>query len=1213
MTRTTVYVFRLCMLLLFVETVATQSVTAQAQQEKKITLKQALESVEKKFGTRFAYEHSLLDNKYTTTKALEGETAAEILKNILYPNNLIFLYVSNNAYSIVSRSASFFNNNNQPAEAVQQVVASAGDIAHRFTLRGMVTDLNGAPLPFVNIWVKGSNNGGQTNDKGDFMIANVTVADSLVFTYVGYITERVRVNADGKMTVQMQPDSRNPLSEVVVVSTGLQQLPKERATGSFATVTAKDLEKVPVPNVIQRLEGLVPGIKIDVKSGDRSFIYGGGGGSGNQKSIASTTRTTGNNDYNTTIRGTGTLRAETYPLTVVDGAITDLDISTLNPSDIENITFLKDAAAASIWGVRGANGVIVVTTKKGRHNQVPAISFSAGFNVSGKPDLSYLRMMDAAGMIDYETELVSRNLLTTSALTATATNYTAYPHLAGALALMLKSGTITQDAYNKSIDSLKGINNIPQIEKYLLQSAKNQQYNLSVSGGNAYSSYYYSASYSREETNIKRTIGDRLTLTLNNSWKLFKVATLSTSFKGSFFKYTNDGISLSSLFSTTNADNLLPYEQLADQNGNGINFNWYNPAFINSLPAGRPAWTYNYLNELRLNDNVQKDQNYVVNIGLNVPVYRGLSASVIYTNERSFSNLRDYKDPQSFIIRNMLNMYTPVNSAANSLNFTTSSGQLSVNNTTTNNYAVRGQLAYDRTINRIHQLNVIAGTELRQTNIGLATFTLTGYNMATGTSIFINNGTSFNSITGTTSWYSTSAPSQADKTRRFLSYFSNAAYTLNGKYSVSGSVRYDDYNNFGLDRKYRATPLWSAGAKWDIKKENFMKPYNWMNNLSLRATYGVTGNIALDQYPYTNISIISSDFQTGLPYASVTTPANPNLRWEKTYVTNLGVDFGFLQNKLSGSVEYYEKKGKDLLFPLPINPAYTGTNTTIMRNIASMVNRGVDLSLQAQLYSNRDWTVAAGVVFAYNTNKITDSRIDTTVNSAYMANYSPNTITGLNGYPTDKVMVYRNAGLSATGLTRVYNYKGDTIPVTQSVYFKDLKYAGRTSAPYFGSMNTSVRYKQFTLYALATYQFGNVFIKPTVSGYQQNAFTQLYDVSAAVAQRWKKPGDEAFTNVPGLASASYSTTSMGRFQNSDINVLPAGYIRLREVSLTYQLPSGILSNLVKNMSLTATVRNLGLLWTANKEGFDPDFIGSPARSFSLPAAKSYNFSLNVNF
>lgn len=1217
MTKTTVYVLRLCLLLSFIEMMQAHQAMAQSQQEKRITLKQALEAVEKKFGTKFAYEHSLLDGKHTTTKALEGETAAEVLKNILYPNNLIFLYVSNNAYSIVSRSASFFNGNAAPADPVQQAVASAGQAASgRFTVRGLVTDMNGTALPFVNIWVKGTNNGTQTLDKGDFMLANVLSADTLMFNYVGYLSERVGVNGRNAITVQLMGDGKNSLSEVVVVSTGLQQLPKERATGSFATISSKDLEKVPVPNVIQRLEGLVPGVKIDVRAGDRSFIYGGGT-NGNVVSINSSTRTVGNNDYGIAIRGKGTLQGESMPLIVVDGAITDLDISTLNPTDIDNITFLKDAAAASIWGVRAANGVVVVTTKKGRNSQVPAINFSASTLISGKPDLGYIHTMNSAEMIDYETELVNRNVLTPLNINPLYFYAAYFPHKGAELALQLKTGVISQTAYNTSVDSLKAIDSRGQVKDYLLQSARNQQYNLAVSGGNNYSNYYYSASYSQEEPFVKQTVGKRLTLTLNNSWKLFKVATLSTSLKGSFFNYTNDGLSFPTLY-RSGSTTLMPYEQLADNKGNSVGYYRLNPGFINTLAPGRPDWKYYYLDELKYNDNVQKDNNYVANIQLSVPLYRGLSGSLMYTNERSFSNSRVYTDPQSYTMRDMLNTYTPATSTTNSLGFNSNSGNLGMVNSTVNNYAVRGQLSYDNTINRIHQLNVIAGSEIRQTQVGQEAYTLYGYNVATGIAPQLITGYAYYpTVYGYNGTFASSAPDRRDKRRRFLSYFSNAAYTLLGRYSLSASVRYDDYNNFGLDRKYRATPLWSAGAKWDMQKENFMKEATWISNLSVRGTYGVTGNIAFNLYPYTYIAAVGTDYPTGQANAAVVNLANPQLKWEKTYTANVGVDFGFLNNKLGGSVEYYHRSGKDLFYDLPANPVYVGNvnNGVLTRNTASLSSKGVDASIRAQLFANKDWTVSAGATFSWNTNKITDSRIDTTrIPSSSYINYSAGLIGNQYGYPTDKLLVYRHAGLSANGLTRVYNAKGDTVAITQAIYYKDLKYAGRTTAPYFGSFNTSVRFRQFTFYALLTYQFGNVFLKPSVSNYMLSYNRLSYDVSGDIAKRWKKPGDEAVTNVPGLnGTATMVSNSLFRYQYSDINVLPGDYIRLREIALSYQLPSGLFSGLVKGASLSATVRNLGLLWRANKEGYDPDFVSYAGTTYSLPANRSYNFSLNVNF
>jgi len=1215
-----------CLLRLSIFIIAVQSVfcttgfaqqkTTPQQKEAPIPLSKAIELIEKRFNTRFAFEHNLLEGKTTTAAALEGKTLPEILKNVLYPNNLLFLYVSENAYSIVARDSRFFQQGGASPAApslAEDVVIK--QLAATHTLRGIVIDEKGAAMPFVSIWVKGTRRGSQTGERGDFTMPNLTTKDTLVFTYLGYNTESVAVNMGGTLTVQLYATNKGTLDEVTVVSNGLQQLPKERATGSFATMSSKDIAKTSSPNIVQRMEGQVPGVKINVLSGDRSFVYS----SGNQLGINSGTHTVGNNDYGMSIRGTSTLLGESFPLVVVDGAITDLDISAFNPDDIENITFLKDAAAASIWGVRAANGVIVITTKKGKTSQAPAISFSMNAGVAAKPDLGYLRMMNSAQAVGYEAELVKRGFLTATNINgASYSTASYYPNFAAVLALKLQAGTITQAAYNASVDSLSKIDNTGQILQYLLKPATTQQYNLSVSGGNYNSNYYYSASYSRETPNAKRTIGERLTITLNNSWKLFKVATLTTSLKGAFFKYTNDGTGVNSLYPLTGSGVLLPYMQLVDNNGKSVSYDRINPDFTSTLSTKAFSnWQYNYIDELNNRDDIQKDNNYSANVNLNVPIYKGLSGSVQYSNEKTFSAHNVYYNPNTFYYRYTVNTYTPPTATtANGLGIT-SGGILSLVNTTVNNYALRGQLAYDKTIRQIHQLNVIAGSEIRQTDMAQSTESLYGYNPSTGISVPVSyTSSAYTSIYG----YSTSlggAPGQGEKIRRYLSYFSNAAYTFKGKYSLSASVRYDDYNNFGLDRKYRATPLWSAGGKWSIAQESFMQKVKWVNSLNLRATYGVNGNLSTSTYPYTAIYLNSTDPVTGLPSAGISSLANPELKWEMTYVTNIGLDYSLFNNRLSGGLDVYRKKGKDLLYSFPINPAYSGSigGGYLTRNAATMKGNGIDLSINGVLINNKSFTWNMGLTFSYNVNTITDNRFDTsTISSTYTSVY-PGSISYIAGYSTDKLLVFRNAGLDANGLTLTYDHLGNKVSATTPLVFSDLKNAGHKVAPYFGGFTNNIRYKQFTLYALMTYQFGGVFLRPSINNYITAYYTMNYSVSGDIAKRWQQSGDETKTNVPGLnGTATQVAYSLARYQNADVNVRSSDYIRLREISLNYEFPAMLVHSVfAKGASVGFSVRNLGLLWRANKDGYDPDFTSYPNGGYSLPAAKSYNFSFKLNF
>lgn len=1171
---------------------------AQAQ-NKQVSLEFALQAIGKKYKTNFAYKHEIVQNKLVDGDYTKAKNLDEALKRVLYPHNLLFLYVSEGNYTIIPRNEELKN----LQTGAQEGTASMNENGQIF-ITGQVFDESGNPLPGATVKSNGDNRSISTDANGQFSFFIPSNATTVGFSYIGYQLYEVNTSkVQGRLTIRLKPSLDNELSEVKIVSTGYQKISPERTTGAAPTITAKELEKIPVANVVQRLESMIPGVKVSISSGDNSFAYGN-----TQRAINSGTRTIGRSDYNMSIRGSSTLQGESFPLVVVDGSISELDLSALNPNDIESITFLKDAASASIWGVRAANGVIVVTTKRGKNNQAPKVSFSTTASLSNKPDLDYLRIMSSTETMAYEKELVDKGLITTPSASTPfgqpISNFTD-------LAFQLKAGSITQAQYDAQVAVYAGRDSRSQLDKYILQPAANQQYNLSVSGGGNSSDYFYSASYSNERPNAVNNSAKRLTVSLNNTFKLFQKATLSTSIKGSFFNYKNNGLGLNNFFRPS-ATTFMPYDQLVDEQGNRVySSRTYYKGFTNSLEAkGFMNWDYNALDELDNNDNTQHSNNYSFTANLNIPIFKGFSASGFFNTEKTFDNSRVYYNEQSFYYRNLVNNFTPNTDSGpvqNSIGLVAGSGILNTINSTNNNYTVRGQLDYDNTFGGRHQLTVIAGSEIRQTEVGQGSNTLYGYNTGTGISRSVDYFTPYTTVLGYAQPLS-GAPSQQDKTRRYLSYYSNAGYTLDGKYTLSASVRYDDYNNFGVDRKFRATPLWSSGLKWDIKKESFLASVNWISNLSLRATYGVNGNISTDLYPFTYIGLGDADLTTGLPYASIIAPANPELRWEKTYVTNIGLNFGLLNNRISGTVDYYRKNGKDLFYEFPINGTYGVT--TLTRNSSEMTGKGVDLGLTGVIYTNNDWNVSSSLNFGYNTNEVTDSRF--AVNSSMFSN--PAYARNLVGLPNDKIMVYKNAGLDANGMTQIFDENGNKVAVNRTISSIDaLKFAGRMNAPYFGAFNTTLRYKQFTLLAVATYQFGNVFLKPTVTTYPTTRRGVMYDLSEDVAKRWQKAGDENTTVVPGAAGV-YAATSLLRYQQSDINVLKGDYIRLRELSMTYQIPVDKITRAVKAANFGFSVRNLGLLWTANDEGFDPDFVGGlNSNTLGLPAAVSYNFSLNVNF
>jgi len=1186
------------------------TVGQQAYAQQKLPLSQAVKQIEQRFNANLSYEHNLLNGKFVDPESLKGNKLEEVLKKVLYPNQLVFLYVDDRSYSIVRRQET----NNQAQQGISDNNQDAKSGFERIS--GTVRSASGKPIPFVSIWVKDTRKGGKVDENGRFMMYDLKPTDELVFTAVGYKTTTIQAGNRESMAVIMEAEEN--MLEEVVISTGYQKISKERATGAATVITSKELEKSASPNLIQRMENLAPGLQVSIGSGDRTFTY-----NNNQMGIYSSTRTIGQNDYGLTVRGVGSIDTDTEksPLIVIDGAISGIDLNMLNPNDVDNITILKDAAAASIYGVRAANGVIVVTTKKGSKTGVPRINFSFNTAFSGRPDLNYLRTMSSAQMIDYQEELVAKNILNSNNIASNLYMYASsyYPGDVAAAAIRLKMGQITQADYDALVNPLKQIDNRSQIQQYLLRPMNNQQYNLSISNGTENNNYFYSASYANENPFTKGENGKRFTFNLNNNWKIFKIATLSTSVRGTFFRNSKNGIDLAQLYDANSAT-LLPYQLLADQQGNGIYYDRVNPGYTQTLGPAYKDWRYNYLQELQLLDNVQKDNNYSAVINLEVPIYKGLKGSVSYANERSFGDNRVYNDENSYKNRLLLNQFTPIGASSNTIGIN-KGGIYNIINSSINNYTVRGQLNYDATFAQKHEITAIAGSEIRQTQAGQGMKTMYGYNPQTGFNTDVSYAQySYNTLMGYLSGLS-GGPTQADRTRRFLSYFSNAAYTLNGKYTVSGSVRYDDYNNFGLDRSFRATPLWSSGLKWNIAKESFMQQFTWLNQLGLRATYGVNGNITQDVRPFTYISLDNATFNpTGQPSASIIAIANPQLRWEKTYVTNFGLDFGLLDNRLTGTMDYYRKNGKDLLYGFPIAAPYVGTigAGSLKRNTASMSGQGFDLGLTGTFIRTTDWNLDATLNFSYNTNKITDNRFDPKDISAFTYSYNPIGISYLEGYPSDKIFVFRHAGLDEKGLTQIYNKDNEIVPVTKTLSgVDDLEYAGRRVAPYFGSFRTNLRYKQWSVYAMFTYQFGNVFMKPSIESYMapsRGLTIPKFDLSADIANRWRQAGDEAFTNVPGLTADIYSSYSLQRYQYSDINVLKGDYIRLREISLSYGLPKNILNRLrVENIQLAGSVRNLGLIWTANKEGYDPDFANLVGNTTNLRPVPSYNFSINVSF
>ena len=1137
-----------------------------------------LKSITKKTNVEFFYSDDVFDAQRRVDIAVNNADVMAVIKQLIgegYKAEFV-----NSKLIVIAL--------NPKVKTVQSSVMD-----EKVKIKGVVTNSKKEYLIGATVWVKGTKDGAITNFDGSYEIM-AKKGDVLIFEYMGYKKLEVAVT-DSLIINPIMLEDVSKLDEVKIVSTGYQNIDKERSTGSFTVITAKDLEKVPVNNVLHRLEGQVAGLQLELLDSDNTFVYGRKFGSGSEKTA-----------YNISIRGKSTISptSNAMPLIVLDGTPTELDIRTINPDDIEKITFLKDAAAASIYGARAANGVMVINTKKGKQGQT-RINFSQNYGFSNKPSLSKLPLMNSAQVLNLEQEFVDKNLVTDPA----SVTYMLTTPVSQGMDLMFqyKRGQITEAQRNAGLDVLRNRNTYGQAEQYLLQASTSQNYDLSFSGAENDYSYFMSGSYSKEETQAKGSDGQRLTLLSNQDFKLFNYAKITTSLRGSIFKYNENSLGLSPLGMSSNT--LLPYNQIVGDNGNSVDYyrHFYAGQTIPLEQAGYLPWTYNYIDELNNKDNTINEQNFGATVSATLPLLKGLDAVGTYSVETSTSSNDNMYNENTYYARDAINSATSINSGGDLVYGIPLGGIFQSNKFGKTSSTMRGQLNYDGIIGQDHLINAMGGIEARETGETQDSRTLYGYNSKTQTSVDIpsKNYVDVNGYNYTIS----NGNVHKDFHRRFLSYYANAGYTFKNKYTLTGSARLDDYNNFGVDKKLRRTPLWSTGAKWNIKEESFLKDVNLVNDLALRASYGFNGNINLEVFPFTNISISDLDNFSQQPYAFISQPANPNLRWEKTGILNFGVDFSLLNSRLNGTVEYYKKDSKDLIVEFPVSPFYGTSNNMLVQNAATLAGHGIDLSLNGTILKAKDFSWNSALVVSFNKTEVTDSRFQ---NYSQYLNGS-GTTPPVEGYPLNSIFAFRSAGLDATGRTQVYDKSGKIVNSFTSLKdIEDMKYMGTNIPSYYGSFSHTFNYKKLSLYILATYKFDYVLFKPTYGGYvnRQGRFNQ-YDLNTDIDQRWRKTGDEATTSVPGIQGST--GLSYVRYIYGEDQIIDGDHIRFRELSLKYDMTSLINRGIVRGASVTFTARNLGFFWRKNKDGLDPDFLPYTGTNMKLPAMAIYSIGFNVNF
>ena len=1145
---------------------------------KDVPIEQAFEKIKDNTGYKFFYEKGVIHPEWKVTVQVQDGSIEEVLKQLFIGKHIQYKVVKKQILLLRQPGSDVLPENQQ------------GSLQSRKQVSGYVLDPNGDPVVGVNIWNANAKLGAITNSDGAFRIY-ASVSDSLAFSFIGFKTKKICVDQREQYPVLLEEEVAN-LGEIMVVSSGYQQLPKDRVTGSFETISSKQIEEVPTINVLSRLEGKVAGVDFDVKN--------------------NTITIRGRNSY-----------SGSKPLVVIDGFPMPqedfkfnqgktfqgaAELSYLNPDDIENISILKDAAASSIWGSRAANGVIVITTKKGNRAKEPSVNFGATFSIGDKPYLDQLKQMNSAEYIDFERDLIELGYLYDQSSNWQAKN----PSDAQAAVFKHLRGESSEVEMENYLAELGNRDNTSQIKKYLLRKAVSQQYNFSMSNATKTGNYFISGNYNKDLPVMKANEGESYNITYNNNTNFFdNILHLSTGINYMSSKYTVNN-SVNEALSTGSDVGLRPYDMIVGEDGNAVDkYVLFSPEVIEDFEGkGYLPWTYNYLDELESSNVVTKGQAIRLNAELSADVTKWLKASVSGMYYKFTSKQEAMNTTDSYFVRNLFNTATSYDEATGELtNGIPTGGYYALGYIENENYNLRGQLSVNKSFNKVHSLNAVAVAEIRQEKRMSYDKTYYGFDFDTSSGSTVNPTEYYTTVYGWQTYIGSYDNGISRYRNRYLSYVGTGSYSYKSTYFLSGSLRFDDYSLLGASRKDRAMPLWSAGFRWKLLNEPFIQLPGFVSHVDLRMTYGIGGSTPTGGTG-NNTAVINlyDDYSTDLPSASISTPGNSRLKWETTKTFNVGIDYGIFNDRINGSFEYYTKRSSDILANMPFNATYGFTY--LRYNVGTLSGHGVDIGLNAKVIDSQfKWS--SSFTFAYNTNEVT---------SAYYKNTTVSEFLNSGGLKEGKalgsVYTYRWAGLDDMGRSQIYDENGDIIG--DDVYITDLdpkilKYKGTTTAPYFGGWTNTFSYKALVMGVQMSYYLGHVFTKPVLNNYPSYAGTHYGAIgrNKDFAKRWREPGDEEATDIPGLPNMTYNSYS--RYNYSDINVLPAGHVRLNQVSLSYTLPESVVKKMyMKGASISFVARNLGIIWRKNKDGYDPQYL-STANYNTLTPSRNYMVRVSASF
>ncbi|WP_232282904.1 SusC/RagA family TonB-linked outer membrane protein [Pedobacter sp. BAL39] len=1125
------------------------------------SLEDIIRDLKRQCNCNFVVPGALLD-KAKSVNIKVRDVAFEKVLDQIFENQPITYEINNNTVTLKAKQRTLFEN------IVTRLLA--------IDVSGKVVDsLTGSPLAGATVIVKGQQQGVRTAKDGSFTLGNVEERATILIRYTGYKTKELAPSRD-LGTIRMDYAVGNLQEVGVTVNTGYQRIKPEQSTGAVSQLSTKEYEARISTNFLDGLVNRLPGLMINNNVMFNSTIPGG----------AASSRALFN------IRGISTMSANQSPLIVIDGYPTELTMDMIDPNEIKSVTILKDAAAATVYGVRASNGVIVIERKQASIGR-PIFNFRATTGITPKENFNRYRWADNASAIvtDYQRTTQAANvnsgtwgLLSTDGTQGGVRRSPVYYILAKQAA-----NIISADQAAAAFAEYSSYDNIDDYSRLFLRNSVTNTYNFNVSGGNDNALYYVTANYTGNRNPQVKSNDNRFSLSARSTIRFTKRLglELTTDYQEQRF----NGASVPGI------TDVYPYERFEDVNGNPVSIigSSIAPGYNSYIMSqGLEDHAYHPLIDMdEISDKTHAVNNRITaNFKYDIGSGFDMTFGGIYETSRS-----DYKhnaSERSSETKQYINSYVVRNADGTFKYYIPKGGFLRQTASSTSSYTARAQLNYNKQIAGDHSINGIIGAEVRNLIEKSNTASYFGYNDET----LLQQPVDYAAINTAAirGAFLLGAPFQGQNAYeslfnqqyvedRFLSGYGNVVYSYKNTYSLTGSIRIDQSNLFGTNPKYKYKPLWSAGAAWNIHKEDFMENADWIKQLKLRMAYGFNGNVAKLSLPEVIArAVLNNNTAPTSQALRLVSYANSSLRWEQTKNFNTGLDYQIFKN-ISGSIDYYQKKSDDLLGNSMIDPTI-GVSPTLI-NKATIKNNGIEFALRADWIATSKVNWNTGIVVARNTSKVLDV--------LQRGSFAPEVLNALGyvkNYPVGAMFSYRYAGLDSAGYSLIKDAAGNLYHTndnrsgnpTQKLMASDTSgvshYSGSSIPTINAGLSNRVDIGNFYIFCMINYYGGFKVRVPRANPASPRPLE-------GSGNYWKTRGDENITDVMSLP-AYFSANSNNAYNYADSYVVNGDYITLADLTVSYSFDK---SNFIK------------------KAGFSHFELKAQASNLLTVGMNKYNFSM----